>query len=135
MPWLAATLILALSLQEANATWKANSTTDPLTKEKRPYMSSAGQGAIRQFQRTVSSQLIIHCAYPPKQGVPYLSPEQGVPYLSVDLWFSERVLIGHVKARFRFDTGLVHEREIGGDSGNQFPLLVGLESDESKTSL
>jgi hypothetical protein len=120
-----ATLIFALGLQEANATWKANSITDPLTKEKHPSMSSAGQGAIRQFKRTVSSQLIIHCAYP---------PEEGVPYLSVDLWFSERVLVGRVKARFRFDTGPVHEREIGAGSGNQFPLLVGLGSDESKTS-
>jgi hypothetical protein len=125
MLWLAATLILALGSQAANATWKANSVTDPLTKEKRPSRSSAGQGAIRQFKRIVSSQLIIHCTYP---------PEQGVPHLSVDLWFSERVLVGPVKARFRFDTGPVHEREIGAGSGNQFPLLVGMGSDESKTS-
>jgi hypothetical protein len=60
--------------------------------------------------------------------------KKDVPYLSVDLWFSERVLVGRVKARFRFDTGPVHEREIGAGSGNQFPLLVGLGSDESKTS-
>jgi hypothetical protein len=125
MIWLAATLVLALSSQVANATWKANSETDALTKEKRPYMSSAGQGAIRQFGHTVSSQLIIHCAYP---------FEQGVPYLSVDLRFSDSVAVGHVKARFRFDTGPVHEREIRAGSGNQFPLLVGSGSDESKTS-
>jgi hypothetical protein len=125
MPWLAATLVLALGSQAANATWKANSETDPLTKERRPYMSSAGQGAIRQFGHTVSSQLIIHCAFP---------FEQGVPHLSVDLRFSDSVAVGGVKARFRFDTGPVHEREIRAGSGNQFPFLVGSGSDESKTS-
>jgi hypothetical protein len=118
LPWLAAILVAALGPQAANATWKTNSTTDPLTKEKHPYMSSAGHGAIRQFGRTVSSQLVIYC-------VPL--PEQGVPFPTVDLWFSEKVAVGDVKARFRFDTGLVHMREMGGsDSGNQFSLLRGL---------
>jgi hypothetical protein len=118
MPWLAATLVVALGSQAANATWKANSITDPLTKEKHPYMSSVGHGAIRQFGRTVSSQLVIYC-------VPL--PEQGVPFPTVDLWFSEKVAVGDVKARFRFDTGLVHMREMGGsDGGNQFSLLRGL---------
>jgi hypothetical protein len=131
-PWLAAIVVVALGPQAANATWKANSITDPLTKEKRPYMSSAGHGAIRQFGHTVSSQVIIHCAYP---------PEQGIPFPSVDLLFSENVAVGDVKARFRFDTGLVHEREMEALGGNQFRLLVGLglveyqsEFEEFKTS-
>jgi hypothetical protein len=112
----------ALGSQAANATWKANSTTDPLTKEKHPYMSTAGKGAVRQFGHPVSSQLVIFCAQP---------PEQGVPYLSVDFWFSERVAVGGVKTRIRFDTGLVHEREIeGSDNGNQFTLLRRLRSDD-----
>jgi len=135
MPWLAATLFVALGSQAANATWKANSITDPLTKEKHPYMSSAGHGAIRQFGRTVSSQLIIYCVQ---------LPEQGVPYPSVDLLFSEKVGVGDLTARFRFDTGLVHVREMeASHNGNQFPLLTGLGSiliqykepfDEFKTS-
>jgi hypothetical protein len=69
MEWLTIGALLA------NATWKANSITDPLTKEKHPYMSSAGHGAIRQFGRTVSSQLIIYCVQLPEQGVPYPSAE------------------------------------------------------------
>jgi hypothetical protein len=113
---------LAITSQIANATWKTNSTTDPLTKEKRPYMSSAGHGAIRQFGRTVSSQLVIYC-------VPL--PNQGVPFPSVDLWFSEKVAVGNAKARFRFDTGLVHVGEMESDRGNQFSLLRGLKASES----
>src|SRR5438045_2496289 len=100
----------------ANATWKESSVTDPLTKEKRPYMSSAGHGAIRQFGRTVGSRLVVYC-------VPL--PNQGVLFPSVDLWFSEKVAVGDVKARFRFDTGLVHVQEMESDSGNQFSLLRG----------
>ena len=107
-----------LTSQPANATWKANSTTDPLTKEKHPYMSSAGKGAIRQFGHNVTSQLIIYCVQ---------LPNQGVPYPSADLLFSERVGVGGVTARFRFDTGLVHVREMeASHNGNQFSLLTGL---------
>ena len=58
----------------------------------------------------------------------------------MDLWFSQKVAVGDVKARFRFNTGLVHEREMEGN-GNQFRLLVGLrlveyqsEFEEFKTS-
>jgi len=110
-------VILVLCSQPANATWKANSVTDPLTKEKHPYMSSAGKGAIRQFGHTVTSRLVILCAQP---------PEQGVPYLLVVLWFSEDVAVGDVQTRFRFDTGLVHARGIkasSDNSRNQFTLL------------
>jgi hypothetical protein len=129
-PWLAATLVVALGSQAANATWKAGSVTDPLTKEKHPYMSSAGQGAIRQFGHTVTSRLVVYCV---------VLPNQGVPFPRVDLWFSEKVAVGDVKARFRFDTGLVHVREMESDSGNQFSLLKGLVGfefglDEFKTS-
>jgi hypothetical protein len=121
MPWLAAILVAALGPQAANATWKTNSTTDPLTKEKHPYMSSAGQGAIRRFGHSVTSRLVVYC-------VPL--PNQGVPFPSVDLWFSEKVAVGDLKARFRFDTGLVHVGEMESDSGNQFSLLRGLVGSE-----
>jgi hypothetical protein len=131
--WLTATLVLAFGSQAANATWKPNSYTDPLTKEKHTYMSSAGHGAIRQFGHTVSSQLIIFCVQ---------LPNQGVPYPGVDLLFSERVAVGDLNARFKFDTGLVHVREMeASHNGNQFSLLAGLALveyqsyfDEFKTS-
>ena len=127
IPWLAATFVLALSSQVANATWKPSSYTDPLTKEKHSYMSSAGKGTIRQFGHTVSSQLIIFC-------VPL--PEQGVPFPAVDLLFSERVGVGDLTAQFRFDDGLVHVREMGAEShnGNQFSLLLDLGSVEYQSS-
>ena len=118
LPWLTATLVFAPGSQAANATWKANSYTDPLTKEKHPYMSSAGKGTIRQFGHTVTSQLIIFCAQP---------PEEGVPFLALDLLFSEKVAVGDLNARFRFDDGLVHVQEMeASHNGNQFSLLVGL---------
>jgi len=117
LPWLTATLVFAPGSQAANATWKANSFTDPLTKEKHLYMSSAGHGAIRQFGHTVTSQLIIFCAQP---------PEEGVPFLALDLLFSEKVAVGDLNARFRFDDGLVHVQEMeASHNGNQFTLLSG----------
>ena len=111
---------LTLTSQTANATWKESSITDPLTKEKHPYMSSAGHGAIRQFGRTVTSQLIVFCVQ---------LPNEGVPYPAVDLFFSEKVGLGELNARFRFDDGLVHVREMEGN-GNQFRLLSGYRGAE-----
>jgi hypothetical protein len=54
-------------------------------------------------------------------------PEQGVPWPAVDLLFSEKVGVVDLKARFKFDDGLVHEKELGAEShnGNQFSLLSG----------
>ena len=60
-----------LTSQIANATWKAGSITDPLTKEKHLYMRSAGKGAIRQFGRAVTSELMVFCVQLPNEGVPY----------------------------------------------------------------
>jgi hypothetical protein len=119
------TCLLTFASQAANATWKESSFTDALTKEKHPFMSSIGHGAIHQFGHSVTSQLIIRCVHP---------RDGSSPFLIVDLLFSEKVAVGDVKARLLFDAGRVRELEIGAyDNGNQFSVLFpGL--DELKTS-
>lgn len=83
------------------ANWKDDSRVDRTSGKKVAQMSTVGNGAIRQFQRAVTSKLVLACAHPAGGGADRLSA-----YLA----FSEPVAIDDVRLRYRYDNDTVRTK-------------------------
>jgi hypothetical protein len=76
------------------ANWNDDSRIDRASGKKTIQMSTVGNGAVRQFQRAVTSKLMLACTHP---------DGGGTDRLSAYLVFSEPVTTDDVRLRYRYD--------------------------------
>jgi hypothetical protein len=74
--------------------WNDDSRVDRASGKKTIQMSTVGNGAVRQFQRAVTSKLMLACTHP---------DGGGTDRLSAYLVFSEPVAAEDVRLRYRYD--------------------------------
>lgn len=108
-------LVALIDVSAGNATsWKDDGSIDRLTGKRIIQFSTIGHGAIQQFGRTVTSKLTLACTHP---------GDGSRDYLSAYLWFSDRVAVHDVRARYLFDGGAVNEQSIDvSRRGNEFAI-------------